>query len=153
MKQMKFLNLRWILIVLALSVIQAPAIAQYYTGQRVFSSKFPAETKDYQQDTYVKIENTSGDIIVAIENVRTGKTIQHAYILSTDDYEFKYIPVGRYVCKYMWTDPITGRRMFEKDNSYMEFKPDESGGYVITLQETEYGNLDQSRIDEDDFFQ
>jgi len=43
--------------------------------------------------------------------------------------------------------------MFEKDNSYMEFKPDEYGGYVITLQETEYGNLDQSRIDEDDFFQ
>ena len=141
------------LIVLIFFAVQAPAIAQYYTGQRVFASKFPTETKDYQQDTYVKIENSSGDIIVAIENVRTGKTIQHAYILSNDDYEFKYIPVGTYVCKYMWTDPITGRRMFEKDNSYMEFKPDEYGGYVITLQETEYGNLDQSRIDEDDFFQ
>ena len=150
---MLFRNSVFHLLLICCLALSFDGLSQYHTGQRVFSSKFPTETKDYQQDTYVKIENSSGDIIVAIENVRTGKTIQHAYILSNDDYEFKYIPVGTYVCKYMWTDPITGRRMFEKDNSYMEFKPDEYGGYVITLQETEYGNLDQSRIDEDDFFQ
>ncbi len=149
---MKRISFNVCLIILMLCASQSTAFSQYYTGQRVFSSKFPAETKDYDRDNYVKIENSSGDIIVAIENVRTGKTIQHAYILSMDDYQFKYIPVGSYVCKYMWTDPVTGKRMFEKDNSYMEFKPNEYGGYVITMQETVYGNLDQSRIDEEDFF-
>jgi hypothetical protein len=126
--------------------------AQYYTGQRVFSSKFPSEKKDYSQDTYVKIENSSGDIIVAIEDVRLGKTIQHAYILSYDSYEFKNIPVGKYYCKYMWTDPLTGKRLFQKDNSLMEFKVDEYGGYVITLESTTNGNLTQSSIDENEFF-
>ena len=67
--------------------------------------------------------------------------------MNSDDFAEMQTPTST-----MWTDPITGRRMFEKDNSYMEFKPDEYGGYVITLQETQYGNLDQSRIDEDDFF-
>jgi len=43
--------------------------------------------------------------------IRLGKTIQHAYILSDDTYEFKNIPVGKYYCKYMWTDPVTGKRL------------------------------------------
>ena len=65
--------------------------SQYYTGQKVFKDKFPSETKDYNQDTYIKIENASGDIIVAVENTYTGQVIQHAYITSRDTYEFKYI--------------------------------------------------------------
>jgi len=84
--------------------------------------------------------------------IRLGKTIQHAYILSYDTYEFKNIPVGKYYCKYMWTDPVTGKRLFQKDNSLMEFKVDEYGGYVITLESTTNGNLTQSSIDENEFF-
>jgi len=124
---------------------------QYATGDRVFRSKFPAEVRDYAQDTYVRIENSSDDIIVAVENVFTGKVIQHAYILARDTYDFRHIPVGTYVCKYMWTDSF-GKRRFEKDNQTMTFQVDEVGGYVITLTETVYGNLSQSAIDEDDFF-
>lgn len=124
---------------------------QYATGDRVFRSKFSSEVKDYSQDTYIRIENSSDDIIVAVENVYTGKVIQHAYILARDTYDFTYIPVGTYVCKYMWTDKF-GNRRYEKDNQNMTFSVNEVGGYVITLTETVYGNLTQSAIGEDDFF-
>tara|TARA_B110000211_G_C13529714_1_gene314579 strand:+ start:61 stop:504 length:444 start_codon:yes stop_codon:yes gene_type:complete len=125
--------------------------AQYYTGQKVFKDKFPSETKDYNQDTYLKIENDGGDIIVAIENTRTGRVIQHAYINSRDTYKFKYLPVGSFVCKYMWTDN-NGRKHFQKDNSIMNYGVDEVGGYVITLEETQFGNLSQTNINESEFF-
>ena len=108
--------------------------------------------KDYSQDTYIRIENSSDDMIVAVENVSTGKVIQHAYILARDTYDFEYIPVGTYVCKYMWTDKRTGKRLYEKDNEFMTFSKNEYGGYVITLQETVYGNLTSKSIDEEDFF-
>jgi len=125
--------------------------AQYYTGQKVFKDKFPSETKDYNQDTYLKIENYGDDIIVAVENTRTGKVIQHAYINSSDTYEFKYIPVGSYVCKYMWTDK-NGRKHFQEDDLSMKYGVDEVGGYVITLKPTQFGNLSQSEITENEFF-
>ena len=124
---------------------------KYYTGQRVFSNKFPEEIKDYNQDTFIKINNAKGDIIVAIEDVNRKRVIQHSYIISYDTYSFKNIPVGTYVAKYMWTD-ANGRRRYEKDNSTMQFKSDEYGGYEITLEETIMGNLSQSSISESDFF-
>lgn len=141
----------WIL-TLALCTLSMPCLSQYFTGERVFASRFPSEIKDYSQDTYIRIENSSDDMIVAVEDVVSGKVIQHAYILARDDYDFEYIPVGTYVCKYMWTDKLTGRRMYEKDNQTMTFKVDEYGGYVISLTETIYGNLSSQSIDEDDFF-
>ena len=138
--------------IVLLSALMSPHLsAQYYTGQKVFSSKFPSEVKDYNQDTYILIENSSTDIIVAVEDVISGHVIQHAYITSKDSYKFEYIPVGTYVCKYMWTDTY-GKKHFEKDDSSMTFKVDEYGGYVITLTEVEYGNLSQSGISEDEFF-
>ena len=66
-------------------------------------------------------------------------------------YKFKNIPVGTYVCNYMWTDS-RGKRHFNKDNSTMPFKPNEVGGYVITMEKTVNGNLSQSSISEDEFF-
>ena len=51
------------------------------TQVNVFS-RFPSEVKDYSQDTYIHVENSSDDMIVAVENVSTGKVIQHAYILA-----------------------------------------------------------------------
>ena len=51
----------------------------------------------------------------------------------------------------MWTDS-RGKRHFNKDNSTMPFKPNEVGGYVITMQKTVNGNLTQSSISEDEFF-
>jgi hypothetical protein len=125
--------------------------SQYYTGQKVFKDKFPSEKKDYNQDTYLEIENDGGDIIVAVENTLTGRVIQHAYIKSRDTHKFTYIPIGVYVCKYMWTDN-NGRKHFQKDNSTMQYKVNEVGGYVITLKETQFGNLSQSDIDESEFF-
>ena len=128
--------------------------SQYYTGQRVFSNKFPSEIKDYNQDTYLMIDNTCrncNDIIVAVEDIYNNRVIQHAYINSGDSYKFKSIPVGSYVCKYMWTD-VLGKRRYEKDNKTMTYKAKEYGGYVITLEETVYGNLSQSSISENEFF-
>lgn len=58
------------------------------------------------------------------------------------------------VCKYMWTDK-NGNKHFEKDNSTMEFSystSGDAGGYVITLQQTISGNLSQSSISENEFF-
>ena len=142
---------------LLLLVLMIPILGMsqnYYTGQRVYSSKFPSETKDYTQDTYLKIDNTcSGcnDIIVAIENIYQGKVIQHAYINSGDSYSFNDIPVGSYVCKYMWTDNL-GRQHFEKDVATITYKTKEYGGYVITMQKTVSGNLNQVGISEDNFF-
>ena len=63
--------------------------AQYYTGQKVFASKFPSEIFDVNMDTYLKIINSDQDLIVAIENVSPGKVIRHAYINSEEAYEFK----------------------------------------------------------------
>ena len=124
---------------------------QYYTGQRVFSKKFPQEIKNSNQDTYIKINNVKGDIIVAVEDINSKRVIQHAYIKSYDVYSFKNIPVGTYVCKYMWTDS-SGKAHYEKDNSTMKFGVNEIGGYEITLEETQFGNLSQSSISKDDFF-
>ena len=55
------------------------------------------------------------------------------------------------MCKYMWTDRF-GNKNFQKDDSYLEYKEDEYGGYVITMQKSVAGNLSQSSISEKDFF-
>jgi hypothetical protein len=144
MKKMKALFL-FILLILSLN-----ASAQYYTGQKVFAKKFPTEIKDYSQDTYISITNADGDIIVAIEDISTGKVIQHAYIKSRDIFKFEHIPVGRFMCKYMWTD-INGNRNFARDDGNMEFKVEEYGGYEIIMKSTT-GNLTQTNISESDFF-
>ena len=145
------MNRLFILVIILLTLSSSIFYQKYYTGQRVFSEKFPKEIFDYNQDTYIKINNAKGDIIVAIENISSNRVIQHSYIVSYDTYSFKNIPVGIYVAKYMWTDP-NGRRRYEKDNSTMQFKVDEYGGYEITLKETPLGNLSQSSISESDFF-
>ena len=132
-------------------LISFSSFSQYYTGQRVFAEKFPQELKDYNQDTYIKVNNVKGDIIVAIQDINLNKVIQHSYILSYQTYTFKNIPVGTYVAKYMWTDS-NGNKRFEKDNSSMKFKKNEYGGYEITLEETVNGNLSQSSISENEFF-
>jgi len=128
--------------------------AQYYTGQKVFKDKFPSENKDYNQDTYIKIDNTCygcKDMIVAVESIGLNKVIQHAYIKSGDAHDFEYIPVGTYVCKYMWTDS-NGRKHYEKDEKSMKFGYDQYGGYVITMKKTTIGNLEQEDISENEFF-
>ena len=132
-------------------LISFSSFSQYYTGQRVFAEKFPQELKDYNQDTYIKVNNVKGDIIVAIEDINLNRVIQHSYILSYETYTFKNIPIGTYVAKYMWTDS-NGNKRFEKDNSSMKFKKNEYGGYEITLEETVNGNLSQSSISENEFF-
>ena len=136
---------------LLILLISFSSFSQYYTGQRVFAEKFPQELKDYNQDTYIKVNNVKGDIIVAIQDINLNKVIQHSYILSYQTYTFKNIPVGTYVAKYMWTDS-NGNKRFEKDNSSMKFKKNEYGGYEITLEETVNGNLSQSSISENEFF-
>ena len=60
--------------------------SQYYTGQKVFKSKFPPEIKDSSQDTYIEIINSNTDIIVAVRNVRSDRVIQHAYIKARQSY-------------------------------------------------------------------
>lgn len=137
--------------ILRLLVLLIVFQSSYYTGQKVFSSRFPSEVFDYSRDTWIRIINSETDIIVAVENVNSGKVIRHAYINGGDVYTFKAIPVGTYVCKYMWTGR-DGRRHYEKDNQTMTYKSNEIGGYEITLTETTYGNLSQSTISEDDFF-
>tara|TARA_B110000259_G_scaffold168156_1_gene197002 strand:- start:10809 stop:11243 length:435 start_codon:yes stop_codon:yes gene_type:complete len=126
--------------------------AQYYTGQKVFASKFPSEIFDINMDTYLKIINSDQDLIVAIENVSTGKVIRHAYINSEEAYEFKNIPVGSYVCKYMWTDKFSGKKQYNKDDQFLEYEENQYGGYVITMEGSVNGNLSQSEISENDFF-
>ena len=126
--------------------------AQYYTGQKVFASKFPSEIFDVKMDTYLKIVNSDQDLIVAIENVSTGKVIRHAYINSEEAYEFKNIPVGSYVCKYMWTDKFSGKKQYNKDDQFLEYEENQYGGYVITMEGSVNGNLSQSKISENDFF-
>ena len=126
--------------------------AQYYTGQKVFASKFPPEVFDIKMDTYLKIVNSDQDLIVAIENVSTGKVIRHAYINLKEAYEFKNIPVGSYVCKYMWTDKFSGKKQYNKDDQFLEYEENQYGGYIITMEGSVNGNLSQSEISENDFF-
>ena len=125
--------------------------ANYYTGQKVFKSKFPTEDFDYRRDTWIRINNGSTDIVVAVENNSTAKVIRHTYIVSGESFTFKSIPIGSYTCKYMWTDK-NGKRHYEQDNQSMTFKYDDIGGYEITLVESVEGNLSQSKISENDFF-
>ena len=125
--------------------------SQYYTGQRVFSEKFPAEVNDKNQDTYIQIKNSNTDIIVAVKDLSKGVVIQHAYIKAKGNYKFINIPVGSYTCMYMWTD-LSGKRHYNIDNKSMDFPINQIGGYVITMQKSVVGNLTQSAIDEDDFF-
>jgi len=125
--------------------------AQYYTGQKVFVNKFPTEISDNTQDTYIQINNSDGDIIVAVEQFSSGRVIRHAYIKSNESYKFKNIPVGSFICKYMWTDRY-GNKHFNKDDQSMQFKANEVGGYVITMEKSVSGNLTQSGISEADFF-
>ena len=128
--------------------------AQYYTGQKVFKDKFPSEIKDFNQDTYIRIDNTCYgcvNIIVAVESIGLNKVIQHAYISAGDAHYFKYIPVGTYICKYMWTDS-NGRKHYEQDEKSLSFGYDQYGGYVITMQKTTSGNLEQEDITANEFF-
>ena len=138
------------LIILA-TLISINVTAQYYTGERVFALKFPSEKSNLDNDTYVQINNSNLDLIVAIEDISSGQVIQHAYIKAEDSYKFTNIPVGSYVCKYMWTDK-NGNKNFQKDDSYLVYKKDEVGGYEITMQKSVSGNLSQSKISETDFF-
>lgn len=147
------MNLKFILL-LIFSASFLTVDAQYYTGQKVFSNKFPYEKIDYSQDTYLKIDNSCrgcNDIIVAIENVYSGRVIRHAYINSGDIFDFNYIPVGTYICKYMWTDRY-GQKSYQKDDSSFSYGANQIGGYIIKLEQTQFGNLSQSSIDEDEFF-
>ena len=89
--------------------------------------------------------------LVAVRNIKSDRVIQHAYIKARQSYKFKNIPVGTYVCNYMWTDR-NGKRYFNKDDKSLAFKTNEVGGYVITMQKTTSGNLTQSSISEDEFF-
>jgi hypothetical protein len=148
---MKFLKIKKLVIPCFFFFFLFYAEAQYYTGQKVFANKFPKEIVDDSKDTYIQINNSSGDIIVAVEQLSTGRVIQHAYIKSYETYKFNGIPEGMYVCKYMWTDR-NGNRHFNKDDKSMQFKPNEIGGYVITMEKSVSGNLTQSGISESDFF-
>ena len=143
-------NSREILFV-CLFVLSSSVSAQYYTGQKVFANKFPVEISVSSQDTYIQINNSDGDIIVAVEKLSSGRVIQHAYIKSNDSYKFKGIPVGEFICKYMWTDR-NGNKHFNKDDKSMQFNTNEVGGYIITMEKSISGNLTQSGISEDDFF-
>ena len=125
--------------------------SQYYTGQRVFAKKFPVEVDDKNQDTYIHIKNSNTDIIVAVKDLTKGVVIQHAYINAKGNYKFTNIPVGTYVCMYMWTD-LLGKRHYNIDDKSMAFLTNQIGGYVITMQKSVAGNLSQSPIDEEDFF-
>ena len=127
------------------------SFSQYYTGQRVFSNKFPSEKIDVNQDTYILIKNSNTDIIVAVKDLTRDKIIQHAYINAKDNYKFINIPVGKYVCMYMWTD-TQGKRHYNIDDKSMDFPVNQIGGYEITMQKSVAGNLTQSAIDEDNFF-
>ena len=51
----------------------------------------------------------------------------------------------------MWTDSF-GRKHYEKDEKTMTFGRDQYVGYIITLEETVNGNLDQEDISEKEFF-
>lgn len=124
---------------------------QYYTGQKVFVNRFPPEIVDLTQDTYIEIKNAEGDIIVAVENINTNTVIQHAYIKSNDTFNFKNIPIGTYVCKYMWTDNL-GKHRYVKDDANMVFKYNEVGGFQIIMQKSVSGNLSQTGISENEFF-
>ena len=132
-------------------ILSVSVNAQYYTGQKVFVNKFPTEISDNKQDTYIQINNSDGDIIVAVEQFSSGRVIRHAYIKSNDSYKFKNIPVGSFICKYMWTDRY-GNKHFNRDDQSMQFKANEVGGYVITMEKSVGGNLTQSGISEADFF-
>ena len=76
-------------------------LSQYYTGQRVFEDKFPTEKIDKDRSSYLLIKNSDQDIIVALKDVNRDVVIQHAYIKARDNYKFKNIPLGKYVCMYM----------------------------------------------------
>ena len=132
-------------------ILSISARAQYYTGQKVFVNKFPTEISDNKQDTYIQINNSDGDIIVAVEQFSSGRVIRHAYIKSNDSYKFKNIPVGSFICKYMWTDRY-GNKHFNKDDESMQFNTNEVGGYIIKMEKSVGGNLTQSGISEADFF-
>jgi hypothetical protein len=52
---------------------------------------------------------------------------------------------------YMWTD-TQGKRHYNIDDKSMDFPVNQIGGYEITMQKSVAGNLTQSAIDEDNFF-
>ena len=127
--------------------------SQYYTGERVFADKFPPELSDSNRSSYLLIKNSNLDIIVALKDVNKDKVIQHAYINAEDNYKFTNIPLGKYVCMYMWTDS-SGKRHYSIDDKYLDF-PEEITNYAyfeITMEKSVIGNLTQSSIDEEDFF-
>jgi len=62
-------------LIIVLLFIPFLIFSQYYTGQRVFSNKFMSEIKYLNQDTYIKIENSNRDIIVAVKDLIKGRVI------------------------------------------------------------------------------
>ena len=140
-------------LLLLLLFIPLFSFSQYFTGQRVFEDKFPVERIDKDRSSYLLIKNSDQDIIVALKDVNRDVVIQHAYIKARGNYKFKNIPIGKYVCMYMWTDRL-GKRHYSIDDQYMDF-PEEVTSYAyyeITMEKSIGGNLSQTSIDEEDFF-
>ena len=51
----------------------------------------------------------------------------------------------------MYTDKL-GKRHYSKDDKTLDFLADQIGGYVITMEVSSEGNLTQSDINENYFF-
>lgn len=139
--------------IILLLLIPLFSVSQYYTGQKVFQDKFPTELADKNRSSYLLVKNSNQDIVVALKDVNKDIVIQHAYIKAEENYKFKNIPLGKYVCMYMWTDSL-GKRHFSIDDKYMDF-PEEKTSYAyyeITMEKSVGGNLSQSSINEEDFF-
>lgn len=139
--------------IIVLLLIPLFSVSQYYTGQKVFQDKFPTELVDINRSSYLLVKNSNQDIVVALKDVNKNIVIQHAYIKAEENYKFKNIPLGKYVCMYMWTDSF-GKRHFSIDDKYMDF-PEEKTSYAyyeITMEKSVGGNLSQSSINEEDFF-
>lgn len=71
-----------------------------FTGEKIFSNKFPLEQINRVSFSSLTVSNTINDDIIVILRDGARHYISHVYIRAKDSFTFENLPVGHFVYQY-----------------------------------------------------
>lgn len=90
-----------IYISLLIFVVSNYVLAQRpFTGEKIFSNKFPAEQINTVSFSSLVVSNTISDDIIVTLRDGGRHYISHVYIRANETYTFENLPVGHFVYQY-----------------------------------------------------
>jgi hypothetical protein len=71
-----------------------------FTGEKIFSDKFPSEQINRVSFSSLTVSNTINDDIIVTLRAGERNYISHVYIRAKESFTFKNLPVGHFVYQY-----------------------------------------------------